>query len=252
LTLPFAWERFDAYLFDIDGTLLNSRDGVHYNAFHLALRQVWNCQLKIDGLPLHGNTDIGILRVAATAAGVSAQEFSSKLPQAIAVMQTEVEHNVGLLRPELCPSISQLLERLHSTGKLLAVTSGNLERIGWAKLRAAGIARYFSFGSFCRPAAGSEPSAAGSETRVAIYQHGIAEVRRRLGGNAGVCFIGDTPADILAAREVSAAVVAVATGIHSMETLQKDSPDLCLPACTGLLECHASPQETAHPSRSGI
>jgi phosphoglycolate phosphatase len=88
--LPFAWGSFDAYLFDIDGTLLNSRDGVHYNSFHSALRQVWNCELKIDGIPLHGNTDIGILRAAASAVGVSAEAFSRGLPQAIATMQADV------------------------------------------------------------------------------------------------------------------------------------------------------------------
>ena len=238
LPLAFAWECFDACLFDIDGTLLNSRDGVHYNSFHLALRQVWNCELKIDGVPLHGNTDIGILRAAGTAAGVSAQEFSRKLPQAIAIMQAEVEGNAGLLRTELCPSISELLERLHSAGKLLGVTSGNLEPIGWAKLRAAGIAAYFRFGSFCRASGGLDARAAGTETRVGIFEHGMAEVRRRLGEKARVCFIGDTPADILAARSVNAAVIAVATGIHDVETLQKECPDLCLPCCAALLEGH--------------
>ena len=32
-TLPRAWDDFDAYLFDVDGTLLNCRDAVHYFAF---------------------------------------------------------------------------------------------------------------------------------------------------------------------------------------------------------------------------
>ena len=238
LPLPFAWGRFDAYLFDIDGTLLNSRDGVHYNSFHSALRQVWNCELKIDGIPLHGNTDIGILRAAANAAGVSAQDVSRGLPQAIATMQAEVEHNVALLRTELCPSVSELLQRLHSAGKLLAVTSGNLAPIGWAKLRAAGIAGHFSFGSFCGGSSGGHDGpTAGNETRAAIFQHGIDEVRRRLGEKARVCFIGDTPADIIAARSVNAPVVAVATGIFALETLRQEQPDLCLPCCDALLEC---------------
>jgi phosphoglycolate phosphatase-like HAD superfamily hydrolase len=237
LPLPFAWGCFDAYLFDIDGTLLNSRDGVHYNSFHLALRQAWNCELKIDGVPLHGNTDIGILRATAMAAGVSTEEFSRKLPQAIAIMQAEVESNAGLLRVELCPSISELLERLHSAGKLIGVTSGNLEPIGWAKLRAAGIAAYFRFGSFCGGQAGLNGRAAGNETRISVFEQGVNEVRRRLGEQARVCFIGDTPADIVAARSVNAAVVAVATGIHDVETLQKECPDLCLPCCTALLQC---------------
>jgi phosphoglycolate phosphatase-like HAD superfamily hydrolase len=236
---PFAWDCFDAYLFDIDGTLLNSRDGVHYNSFHSALRQVWNCELKIDGVPLHGNTDIGILRAAASAAGISAEEFSRKLPRAILTMQAQVGRNVALLRTELCPSVGELLQRLHATGKLLAVTSGNLEPIGWAKLRAAGIASFFSFGSFCGGSMGGRNVAdIGAETRVDIFEHGMDEVRRYLGKNARVCFIGDTPADILAARSVRASVIAVATGIFDMETLRQQRPDLCLPDCSALLERH--------------
>ena len=57
-TLP-AWATADAYLFDIDGTLLNTRDGVHYYAFRNALRQLFNVDGTIDGVPVHGNTDPG-------------------------------------------------------------------------------------------------------------------------------------------------------------------------------------------------
>jgi phosphoglycolate phosphatase-like HAD superfamily hydrolase len=239
LPLPFAWDSFDAYLFDIDGTLLNCRDGVHYNAFHNAFRQVWHCELKTDGIPLHGNTDIGVLRAAATAAGVSAEEFARKLPLAIATLQAEVERNTALLRSELCPAVGELLRRLHSAGKLLGVTSGNLEPIGWVKLRAAGIDGYFRFGSFCEVPGGRDETAPGRETRVDIFQNGIDEVCRRLGEKASMCFIGDTPADILAARSVNTPVVAVATGIYDVETLRQAQPDLCLPGCTSLLECDA-------------
>ena len=77
-----------------------------------------------------------------------------------------------------------------------------------------------------------------AETRVDIFQHGLDEVRRYLGKNARVCFIGDTPADILAARSVRASVIAVATGIFDMETLRQERPDLCLPYCSALLECN--------------
>ena len=65
----------DAYLFDIDGTLLNSRDGVHYHAFHAAVREVYGIDSSIDGVPVHGNTDLGILRAVARRAGLSDTEF---------------------------------------------------------------------------------------------------------------------------------------------------------------------------------
>src|SRR5690349_15360578 len=58
----FDWTAFDCYLFDIDGTLLNSRDAVHYHAFHRAVQTVFGLDFRLDGVPVHGNTDVGILR----------------------------------------------------------------------------------------------------------------------------------------------------------------------------------------------
>jgi phosphoglycolate phosphatase-like HAD superfamily hydrolase len=237
------WDSFDAYLFDIDGTLLNCRDAVHYNAFHSALRQVWNCQRKIDGLPLHGNTDIGILRAAAGAGGISPDEFSRGLPEALAIIRSEVERHAGSMRPELCPSIPILVERLHAAGKLLGVTSGAIEPVGWVKLRAAGLAHYFSFGSFSADAAAT--SGAGfhanssqlpgcNESRAGIFRHGIAQVRSRLGDAARVCFVGDTPSDIAAAKSLRTPILAVATGIYGVDALSAQNPDLCLPCCDWL------------------
>jgi beta-phosphoglucomutase-like phosphatase (HAD superfamily) len=37
----FNWRAFDAYLFDIDGTLLHSRDGVHYEAYLAAMEGLY-------------------------------------------------------------------------------------------------------------------------------------------------------------------------------------------------------------------
>ena len=60
MTTPtFDWWNFDAYLFDIDGTLVNAHGRVHYNSFHTALREVSGCEGRIDSVPVHGNTDIG-------------------------------------------------------------------------------------------------------------------------------------------------------------------------------------------------
>ncbi|HEX3094339.1 MAG TPA: HAD family hydrolase, partial [Candidatus Angelobacter sp.] len=67
----FRWDSADAYLFDIDGTLLNSRDAVHYFAFQHAMRQVLGIEASIEGVPVHGNTDIGILRAVLHRAGMN-------------------------------------------------------------------------------------------------------------------------------------------------------------------------------------
>lgn len=216
----------DAYLFDIDGTLLNSRDGVHYNAFHAAVREIYGIDSKIDGVPVHGNTDLGILRAVARRAGLSDAEFESKLPAAINCMCAAAARYAGGMAPKLCPSIRELLDALRQAGKLLGVVSGNLESIGWLKLEAAGIKQFFAFGSFSNQ----------RELRRDIFRHGIKEARLRLGGSASVCFVGDTPSDIDAARAVGSPILAVATGVFSMTDLLSHNPDACVGCCSELAE----------------
>lgn len=222
---PFAWDSADGYLFDIDGTLLNSRDGVHYHAFHHAVRDVFGVNSSIDGVPVHGNTDIGILRAVLQRGGISEDVIAERLPLALQHMCEEVRQNAAEIRVELCPSITDLLRRLQAAGKLLGIVSGNLEPIGWAKLSAAGLREYFSFGSFSDR----------HEKRADIFRHGIAEARRRLGPAAPVYVVGDTPRDIEAAREVGIPVIAVATGVFTRDDLLTLQPDVCVSCCTDLL-----------------
>ncbi len=222
----FRWDAADAYLFDIDGTLLNSRDGVHYNAFHNAVRQFFGVSSKIDRVPLHGNTDLGIIRAVLRRQGVSDAEIDAKLPLMTAAMCAEVERNAAGMRPELCPSVKELLRRLDAAGKLLAVASGNLETIAWKKLEASGLRPFFAFGSFSDR----------RELRADIIRWGVDEAQRRLGSAAAVYVVGDTPSDIQAARAASVPVIAVATGIFSLQELKSHRPDLCVACCTVLLE----------------
>ncbi len=220
----FNWRGFDAYLFDIDGTLLNSRDAVHYEAFLIAMRELYGRAVGLEGVAVHGSTDPIILLAALEQSGICEAEGRAALTAAMARMCAEVEARAEELRPELCGAVPKLLAELKSQGKLLGVTSGNVERIGWAKLKAAGIGEYFSFGSFSDR----------NETRTEIFRWGAEEARRRLGGEARVCFVGDTPADVAAAKACGFPVIAVATGIFSQVELAKGEPEMCIPDCEAL------------------
>jgi phosphoglycolate phosphatase-like HAD superfamily hydrolase len=225
-TLPkgFNWRAFDAYMFDIDGTLLNSRDAVHYDAFLIAMRELYGRPVGLEGVAVHGSTDPLILLAALRQSGICEAEGRAALAPAMARMCAEVEARAEELRPELCEAVPKLLAELKSMGKLLGVTSGNVERIGWAKLKAAAISEYFSFGSFSDR----------NETRTEIFRWGAEEARRRLGAEAKVCFVGDTPADVAAARACGFPVIAVATGIFSLEQLAEGEPEMCIPGCETL------------------
>ena len=219
----FNWRAFDAYLFDIDGTLLNSRDPVHYEAFLVAMRELGGRAISLEGVTLHGSTDPLILLAALERAGFPGAEARPALQSAMDRMCSEVEKRSAELQPELCPAVHRLLTELKASGKTLGVASGNLERIGWAKLKAAGIAEFFSFGSFSDR----------HESRTEIFRWG-AEQARGLCGSARLCFLGDTPADVAAAQSCGFPIIAVATGIHSLSELARSEPQMCIPACETL------------------
>jgi phosphoglycolate phosphatase-like HAD superfamily hydrolase len=217
----FDWRAFDAYLFDIDGTLLNLHDLVHYNAYLSAMQAIYGREISLDGLVLHGSTDPLIVLAALEKAGVCESDGRAAVQEVIGRMCVEVETRAGEMRPVLCGSVRKLLEELKSEGKLLGLTSGNVERIGWAKVKAGGIDAFFSFGSFSDR----------NESRTEIFRWGAEEARRRLGDAARICFVGDTPADVQAAKACGFPVIAVATGIFRLMELAKEGPDMCIPDC---------------------
>lgn len=217
----------DAYFFDIDGTLIVSRDLVHWHAMHQAMLEVYGLDANFDGIPYHGKTDVAILRMALTRRGIPDAVFYEKIAAALAVVRREVSANASGFRPDVCPSIPKLLAEIFELKKLLGVASGNLESVGWNKLTAAGIRDFFACGSF----------GDNFELRTAIFDHAVSRARSLLGESASVCFVGDTPDDVQAARKVNAQVVAVATGIFRVPELASFNPDLCCQSCDEVLGC---------------
>ncbi len=222
----------DAYLFDIDGTILRSPDRVHYNAMNRAMREVYGKDTTIDGVRYHGMTDLGILRASLALVGVESAEFESKLALALECIRQDVERNVAALNPRVCAGIPETLARIEESGKLLGVASGNLESVGWQKVQATGLRRHFQFGVFSDR----------HEQRAGVFAHGLEEARRRLGSNGTVCFVGDTPEDVRAARQVGARIIAVCTGVYKREDLAPLGPDLCIESCADLWASAAAAQ----------
>ena len=215
----------DAYIFDIDGTLLVTKDLVHWNALHQAMTEAYGVDTTLEGIPYHGKTDLSILRAAVGRAGVSDSDFEAKLPAALDAVCREVEANHLQLAPKICPGVVQLLESLHANKKLIGVASGNLETVGWHKIETAQLRHFFSFGFYSDQC----------ETRAGIFQNAVECVRQTLGAEARTCFVGDTPADVKAAKTIGAQIVAVASGTFGLDELRACGPDLCVAHCEELL-----------------
>lgn len=222
-TLRHAWDGYDAYLFDIDGTLLHCHDAVHYHAFCNVLTSVAGRPVTLDGIPVQGKIDPGILRDAFAHAGVPEADWLPRLPTLLQQMGDHAEAHENDFDIEVLPGVRATLEHLRQRGKLLSVGTGNLQRIGWAKLRHCGLRDFFTLGGFSDQFhhRGDMIAAAASAARTALQNP-----------NASILVLGDTPGDIAAARFAGVDVLAIATGIYSADQLQ--GADLVVPSLLAL------------------
>ena len=212
------WDRFDAYLFDIDGTLMNSGDAVHYFAFCEALSGVAGRPLDLDGVVAHGNVDVGILRDAFALAAVPETQWRGQLDEVRAGMCRFVEASRADLRLTVLPGVREMLTHLRGRGAKLGVATGNLAGIGRIKLEEAGLLGSFDFGGFSDA----------YEYRRDVFRGALEQARALAGPESRVCVVGDTPEDVRAAKANGLPVIAVATGIYAYEDLLALEPEWCV------------------------
>jgi phosphoglycolate phosphatase len=225
----FAWDRQDAYLFDIDGTLVRSRDRIHIDSFASSVRRVMGFEVTLAGILLAGSTDTAILREACRQAGIPAEELETRSEAILEAMRATVAERRHEMVVERMPGVEQALRHLARRGALLGVATGNLEVIGWIKIEQAGLREWFRFGGFSDrfPVRSELIGRAAAKARELAAPGGRPEAK--------VCVVGDTPRDIEAARANSLAVIAVATGRYSFDQLIEHRPDACATSLADLL-----------------
>jgi len=225
----FVWDGQDAYLFDIDGTLLRSRDRVHYESVAASVHRVTGFEITLAGVMIHGSTDTAILREACRQAGIPDDVLERHYDAILEAMRNSVAERRQELDPELMPGIEGVLRHLARRGGLLGVASGNLEAIGWIKIEKAGLREWFRFGGFSDR----------FPVRPELIGHAALKARELAGpgGQTGVkiCVVGDTPRDIEAAQANSLSVIAVATGKYTFDELLSCRPDACVSSLKDLL-----------------
>jgi phosphoglycolate phosphatase len=221
----FAWDEQNAYLFDIDGTLLRSRDRVHFEAFTSSVQRVTGFEITLAGVLTAGATDTAIIREACRQAGISDDIVDAHLQAILDGMCScvvERRHELQLVRT---PGVEEMLRHLAGKNALLGVATGNLEMIGWIKIEEAGLREWFRFGGF------SDHFPVRSE----LIGQAARKARELAGSEARVCVVGDTPRDIEAARANSLTVIAVATGRYSFDELVKYQPEVCATSLADLM-----------------
>jgi phosphoglycolate phosphatase len=218
----FSWDAQDAYLFDIDGTLLRSRDRVHVDSFASSVHRVTGFEITLAGILLHGSTDTAILREACNQAGVPADILETRIEAILEAMRHAVadrRHELDLVR---MPGVEKTLDHLAKRG---ALATGNLEVIGWIKVEEVGLRQWFRFGGFSDH----------FPIRAELIGQAANKAREMAGKAASICVVGDTPRDIEAARANFLSVIAVATGRYSFDELLEYQPEVCATSLADLL-----------------
>jgi phosphoglycolate phosphatase len=226
-TLPRPWDAFDAYLFDIDGTLIHCADAVHYFAFCDVLSSVAGRPVNLDGVVAHGNTDIGILRDAFARAGIPESQWRPHLPQLCERMCSFVESCAHEFCIRALPGVESVLRHLREKGAILGLATGNLEIIGKRKLEAARLLDLFHFGGWSDAL----------ESRADVFRRAVDRAHAMAGATASIIVVGDTPSDVRAARANQLPVLAIASGACSFDQLSAEAPDLCLHSLEELTVC---------------
>jgi phosphoglycolate phosphatase len=208
-------------IFDIDGTLILSGPVVREcfaEAFHLAC----DVEAPLWGVHFAGMTDRGIFRLLLEKAGLDG-DFESRFQgfrqHFVEIMESRYQDSHG---PHLMPGVVELLETLSArTDVGLLLGSGNLRETASIKLARFDLERFFVGGVF-----GGDHA-----ERTDIFLRALELGRSQLGWRgeaADAWVIGDTLADLDAARGAGMRMLAVATGPIPTDDLREAGADAWL------------------------
>ncbi len=219
------------FLFDIDGTLLRRMPPAHRMALCDAASEVYGVRLEAEDLgQTAGLTDTAIARRMLRHAGVPDETIAAGLGDFFSASARAYERHVPAdLSPYHTPHAEEALSWLREHGMHLGLVTGNVEKIAWLKLAAAGLANYFECGAF-----GDE-----AEARDELPPRAVERATRIFGRAYApdeVYVVGDTPADIACGAASRFRTIAVATGpIHSLDLLRACQPDYAFEDLGGIL-----------------
>jgi phosphoglycolate phosphatase len=202
-------------LFDIDGTILLSA-GAGRRAITTALAEEIGDAAAFGRVRFDGKTDpqivVELLEAAGHAGPHSEARVEAVCARYVSLLEEELATTTGM---RLMPGFPAILDRLEATsGVVLGLVTGNLQRGAALKLRAAGIdPGRFRVGAFGSDS-GHRPDLP------AIAAERAAQIFGRLPSGHDVVIIGDTPADVACGSGIGARAVAVATGLYGVAELE--------------------------------
>lgn len=207
-------------LFDIDWTLLDGINETYRNSFKHMFNSVYGLQdADVFDINPHGMTDSQIIIEVLKVHHYLGKREDLKLDLAFSSMcdyyskYSENEHI------QTMPGAKELLGILGERNVTMGILTGNVQHIAKQKLNSAKILKSFSFGAY------GDMAIHRSEL-VNIARNSIQPVYGEMLHNQHFVIIGDSPRDILCARESGSKSIGVSTGSYNARDLESAGADL--------------------------
>jgi len=210
-----------AFIFDIDGTLVNLQKT--WEEHYVSLYQE-QCGFTLTSEELKAHFGPPELESHTTTLKQRGLYTAKKAQQLVDITEKNMVNLLSQmdLRPAVLPGVFDCLESLKRGSVGLGCATGNIQPIAESILRAAALRNYFL------AVACSLPQTIG---RYEIVSQAIDALQQQLKISfepQEVFVIGDTPSDIKAAKQLGYVSVAVATGNYLREELAAHQPDMLL------------------------
>ena len=205
-------------LFDIDGTLIEVGKA-NRKAVVDSLKKVADIDLTLKELAerFEGTTEYKIFHDKLKEKGFFKEEIKERIKKLRNLSFKIYKENLKHEKLNLLPGVSSLLRTLHENNVKLGIITGNIEEVGWIKLKQHGLDKYFKIGGF-----GSD-SVERSECLEIAVKRAENYFKTRFDK---VFVVGDTGRDSDAAKKIGAITIDVATGIKDrFKDLKKANPD---------------------------
>ncbi|HEY0981400.1 MULTISPECIES: HAD family hydrolase [unclassified Schlesneria] len=208
----------NVFLFDIDGTLIDA-GGAGQAAMEQSLAEEFGAAGPVSGIPTAGRTDRAIAMDLFKFHGIDVNDdhWDRYLKSYFRLLPNSLKTRPGTI----LPGVPELLQSLSTRDNLhLGLLTGNFAEGAKLKLAHYGLSHHFSVGGYGDLHLDRD-DVARTAWQLVQSRHPHVEPDR-------VWVIGDTPSDIRCARAIGAKVLAVATGIFSVDELEPHQPDLLL------------------------
>lgn len=208
-------------LFDVDGTILTTF-GQAKEAFRVALKEIFGTEGSIDAFSWSGKLDPVIVFELMKGAGFEESFINQRVDDALRLYEKILEKNIIPEKVIIKEGIKEALEDLSKNENfILGLCTGNTPQGARIKLSSVNLWNYFKIGAY------------GTDGKLREELPPIAKARAENLFNLkinkeDIYVIGDAPADITSAKANNFVSIAVSSGFHKKEELEKHKPNLLI------------------------